>query len=207
MSIRTLISQGLIETDAAATSVNVTVAFAFDSTYLDLFKVAVSSLALSGNFIDAQLAVYTNDAEVFDDPIVRRCADKKVLLSGSRKQVLESLASSSVKRPDRKDWNRGTFLKWQVFEPQDTPVLVFLDVDMIFLRHFEKELLDAADRPLACCPQIIKKQFFAPDTSEIAYGHARALLNHALQGIYQGRLQSNVNSGVMAVSGELLGDA
>ncbi|MFN4128391.1 MAG: glycosyltransferase [Paracoccaceae bacterium] len=206
MTIRSLVTAGLLEGEAKTTSEQVTVAFALDSAYLPLFKVALASLANSGNFLDAPLAIYTNDAVVLSDPIVRRCADKMVLLDGKKKSVLESLAQENVRRAARGDWNRGTFLKWQVFEKQETDKLVFLDVDMIFLRAFEEELLNASDRPMSCCPQVIKKQFLDEETDQIDHKKAQEILTSAVEGHYWDRLLTNVNSGVMVVSGDLLSD-
>ena len=196
-----------VEDHPGGVSPDVSLAFALDGGYLELFKVCLRSLAHSGNFLDCPIVLYTDDPAVLDDPVVKEVVDRPVLLGGARRDVLHGLAETSVRQRDRASWNRGTFLKWAVFEPQPTRRLVFLDVDMIFLRRFDTALLDAATAPFSCCPQFRQSMTKSDDGELLAANVRLANFHDALAGRYSGKLCTNVNSGLMVLDGAFLTDA
>lgn len=188
-------------------SPDVTLAFALDHGYLELFKVCLRSLAHSGNFLDCPIVVYTDDPAVLADPVVQAVVDRPVLLEGARRDRLHHLADISVRRRGRAEWNKGTFLKWACFEPQATERLVFLDVDMIFLRRFDTELVAAATTPFACCPQFRESMLKTKDGERRTAEERLPELKNALAARYEGKLRTNVNSGVLVLGPEMLTEA
>lgn len=198
MSIQALNTKGLINVNQSVDSTNdsdVTIAFALDSGYLDCFKVMLASMATNGVFCNSPIAVYSDDEQLFNDPIVKLVTDKPVLLSGKRKEILYSLAQHNVKRPERADWNRGTFLKWCVFEPQETTRLLFLDVDMLTLQSMNPLLRLYPDTPLVTCPQF---------QQSLRTGNVEQNLYQMLDGDFDSKHKRRINSGVMLINRELL---
>lgn len=185
---------------------DVSLCFAFDSGYLPLFRVCIASLAFSGNFLDSQIVIYTDDPIVAADPSVKKLADRVSLLEGDKKVLLYGLARENVHQRDRMDWNRGTFLKWMIFEPHETETAVFLDVDMIFLRRFADRLLSASETEFSCVPQFREQMIKHDDGSFREPKERREMLNRVLRGEYWDKLLTNVNSGVMVVRKPFLND-
>lgn len=190
---------GLPPTD---TSLKTTLAFAFDAGYLEPFKTLIGSLVKQGSYIDSPIAIYSTDPSVFRDRFVKACIDKAVHIKGKRLSVLEEMAKESVQRPDRAAWNRGTFLKWAIFEEQDTENLLFLDADMIVLRPIETPFERGAKRPFSCSPQF--QRTIKPSREESDSERVLALLNDILRGRHTGGHRSRVNSGVLHLSGRML---
>ncbi|AYA63000.1 glycosyltransferase [Alteromonas sp. RKMC-009] len=201
MAINSLYREGLISNSGKhkATVYNdVTLAFAFDSGYLDCFKVMLGSMAYNGVLTDNPIVIYTDDKKLLSDSFVQLVADKVSLLDGKRKETLYSLAKENVKRPERADWNRGTFLKWSVFEKQETSKLLFLDVDMI-VHNPMQALFDAfPNKPLVTSPQF---------QQSLREGDTDSQLLKMYDGQFDGKHIKRINSGMMLVSGDFLCDA
>ncbi|WP_394222822.1 glycosyltransferase family 8 protein [Alteromonas gracilis] len=201
MSINSLQEKGLLEiknTERSTVSPDVTLAFAFDSGYAECFKVMLASMAENGVLCRNPIVVYTDDEQLQDDPVVAAAADRISILSGERKKRLYTLARDNVKRPERANWNRGTFLKWCIFEEQETSKLLFLDVDMLTLNSLDGLLSAFPDKPLVTCPQF-QQSIRTENTDE-------QLLN-MLKGEFDNKHKSRINSGVMLVNNELLSDS
>lgn len=199
MSIRGLTTQGILDLpdERNETEPSVTIAFALDMGYLECFKVMLYSMAYSKTLLDAPIALYTDDPLLLQDSLVKAIVDKPVLISESRKGVIYNLAKNNVKRPERGQWNKGTFLKWCVFEEQETDQLLFLDVDMICLKPLEPLLqIDPSTRILTC-PQF---QNNLKDAESDVFHNLKKMLEGEFDSVHTRR----VNSGVMAVRKELL---
>lgn len=200
MSINSLHKKGLFDvnnTQCSTVSSDVTLAFAFDSGYAECFKVMLASMARNGVLCQNPIVIYTDDEKLARDPIVAAAADKLTVLSGNKKNKLYTLAKYNVKRPERANWNRGTFLKWSIFEKQDTDKLLFLDVDMLVLGSLDGLLSAFPDKPLVTCPQF-QKSIRSKNTDE-------QLLN-MLNGDFDNSHKNRINSGMMLVGKELLND-
>jgi len=198
MSIYSLHEKGLLdvkETGNATVSPDLTLAFAFDRGYAECFKVMLASMAEHGVLCRNPIVIYTDDEQLANDPIVAMAADRISVLAGDRKSMLYTLAKDNVKRPERANWNRGTFLKWCIFEKQETSKLLFLDVDMLTLGSL-KGLLDAyPNTPLVTCPQF---------QQSIRTENTDAQLKSMLEGNFDNKHKNRINSGVMLVNSELL---
>jgi len=200
MSINSLQEKGLLEiknTERSTVSPDVTLAFAFDSGYAECFKVMLASMAENGVLCQNPIVIYTDDEQLQNDPIVAAAADRISILSGERKKRLYTLAKDNVKRPERADWNRGTFLKWCIFEQQETSKLLFLDVDMLTLNSLDGLLNAFPDKPLVTCPQF---------QQSIRTENTDAQLLNMLKGEFDNKHKNRINSGVMLVNNELLSD-
>jgi lipopolysaccharide biosynthesis glycosyltransferase len=181
---------------------NTALAFAFDSGYLEPFRVMVYSMARAGTMLDSPIFVFSDDPAVFEDPVVALIADKIIPVDGELKDDLYFIAEHHVGRPERADWNRGTCLKWAVFAECDVDQLLFLDVDMLCLDAIDGLLDLHPDVHLVGAPQFPKSLRY--DGKEAA--EARLVLER-LNGMiseqakpFRGRL----NSGVMLVRKPLL---
>ena len=201
MSIYSLHEKGLINVNESAQSAtvdsNITIAFALDSGYADCLKVMLASMAHNGILCRNPIVIYTDDPKLSEDPIVKIVADKISVLSGKKKELLYMLAKDNVQRPERADWNRGTFLKWSVFEPQETTKLLFLDVDMLVLNSLSGLLTAFTDKPLVTCPQF---------QQSIKSENTDAQLTNLLNGNFDNKHKRRINSGVMLVSEDYLSD-
>jgi lipopolysaccharide biosynthesis glycosyltransferase len=124
------------------------------------------------------------------------------LLRGDRLQTLQNLAKHNVQRPERSAWNRGTFLKWSIFEPQETPRSVFMDVDMLALGGLEEGIRKHAVGDFSCVPQFqasLRTTGSGPKSeTEVAQG-----LQQLLSGEFSGGHRSRVNSGLLVLSKNL----
>ena len=200
MSINSLQEKGLLDikdTSHSTVSPDLTLAFAFDSGYAECFKVMLASMAENGVLCENPIVVYTDDEKLEHDPIIAAAADKISVLSGERKSRLYTLAKDNVKRPERADWNRGTFLKWCIFEKQETSKLLFLDVDMLTLNSLDGLLNAFPDKPLVTCPQF---------QQSIRTENTDAQLVNMLNGEFDNKHKNRINSGVMLVNNDLLND-
>lgn len=206
MSLRDYAGQYAVDIPSATRSAEVTVAFAFDRGYLPLFHVAASSLARSGNFLDSEVVIYTDDTAVTEDPLVRSVADRVTVLTGSKKETLHGLAQHSIRRSEREAWNKGTFLKWMVFEEQQNPTTVFLDVDMIFLRRFDARLLEDSTADFNACPQFMYRLLKDKQGEHLPLEKKWRIIEKALAADYSGRLSRRINSGVMVLREPLLSE-
>ncbi|WP_111640775.1 glycosyltransferase [Marinimicrobium alkaliphilum] len=177
----------------------VTIAFAFDRGYLECFKVMLVSLLRSKTLLDCPIAIYSDDPEVFKDSVVRLVADKKVLLDGRRRDVIYDLAKNNVKRQERAAWNKGTFLKWSVFEEQDTDLLLFLDVDMLALSKLEPLVKLGSGSSMVACPQF--QNYLRKDRTEM---EVDTNLSAMLDGEFDERHGWRINSGMMLIGKEFL---
>ncbi len=217
MSIATLVRDGLlpeptpvepqaVEPSAAApaaASPSTALAFAFDAGYRLPFKVMLASLTKTGTLVDLPIFVYSTDATLLDDPFVRSATDRFFLVSGALAETLEYLARERVRRPERADWNRGTFLKWSIFQPAGVDQVLFLDADMIALGPVEPLLVRAPDAQLVGGPQF-PRSLARDDAGPVP----AAVLADRLEGLVTGTapLPNRLNSGVMVVRRPLLED-
>jgi lipopolysaccharide biosynthesis glycosyltransferase len=206
MTIRALINRGYVDGPSAEPREperELSIGFALDSGYLLPFKVMLASMARVGTLLDCPVVVYTDDERLLQDPVVQMVADKSVLVSGTRRDILYDLARHHVKRQgDRRDWNRGTFLKWAIFEPQPTPNLLFLDVDMIVLHPLEGVSSLGAGASLLTAPQ------FQPSLWDAGPEEAHDTLRALVAGTaFPGKHAWRINSGMMLVRKEFLDNA
>ncbi|WP_282026653.1 glycosyltransferase [Limimaricola cinnabarinus] len=183
---------------------DVSIVFAIDSGYVDILKVCLHSLILSGNFIDCPVVIYSLDQKIFEDRVLSIVADRTILLEGPRRDTLHQLAETSVQHRNRLSWNHGTFLKWAIFEKQETSRAIFLDADMIFLRNFDQNIMNEATAPFSCCPQFRQSMVKNEHGAIRSESDRSEEIKSALAGSYSGKLTTNVNSGVMVLGPELL---
>ena len=172
------------------------IAFAFDAGYAPYFRSLARSMIEHGTLIDCPIIIYTADPEVFDDPFVAQVVDKKRIIEPALAETLTIAARDTVRRPERAGWNLGTFLKWTVFEEQDTAQVLFLDVDMIFKAPIEPLLTYRRDKTFLCVPQFQKDIKELPDPEKG--------LQELIDGSMWGSHARRVNSGVMLIRGDLL---
>ena len=216
MAIMRLRSEGLIPFDPPTPTTaksDVTLIFAFDSGYSLPFKVLLFSLYQAGTMLSCPIRIYSDDPSLRNDPIVAAVADEITVLDDSVQLGIDYLAQNCLKRENRSHWNRGTFLKWRMFEPQATDRVLFLDVDMLCLRPLEPMVEGACTADLAAGPQFnkwIRVEGEAKQTRvEVEIGKT---LSEMVQGRYSegafARLsrgsRSRLNSGVMLVGNRLL---
>lgn len=175
-----------------------TIAFALDYGYIEPLKVLLTSMIMAGTVLDCPVVIYTNDEKVGADPAIAVLADRINVIDGDRRDILHHLAKNNVKRAARADWNRGTFLKWAVFEEQGTEQLLFLDADMICIRPLEKLLAKRDREPLLCCPQVqmtIRTQNKIPRPTSQIVASIKALLG----GKFEDKHAWRINSGMMLI--------
>lgn len=176
-------------------------AFALDSGYRLAFKVMLASLARTGTLTGLPIHLHSNDPALLDDPYVRAATDRFFPLAGPLAEELERLAAERVRRPERGDWNRGTFLKWAVFQPVEVDQVLFLDADMIALAALEPLLVRAPSAHLVGAPQFPRS--LARDESGPV---PAAVLAERLAALVTGGAPqpTRLNSGVMLVRRPLL---
>ncbi|MDR4305964.1 hypothetical protein IHQ68_04910 [Chelatococcus sambhunathii] len=202
MTLRAVLNAGDRPNAASAGDARSTaLAFAFDADYLAPFKVMLYSMARCGTLLDCPIYVYSDDPSVFDDAFVRRVADVRRLVDGQDLEELADIAERHIKRPERAKWNRGTCLKWAVFDDAPVDQILFLDVDMLCLRPLEGLLTLHPSAELVFCPQFQRSAMPAEDTPG-AKAAARARLTDMLG--LRGEVSRRVNSGVMLVRKPLL---
>lgn len=145
-----------------------------------------------GTLLDQPIKIYSTDSAVFDDPLVKQVCDHARIVDGPLLVELERAAAETVQRPERGAWNRGTFLKWAVFEEQETEQALFLDADMLCLAPAE-ELLDLhPEAQWLWAPQVQRQTASAED------------LQKRIDGTFP---STRVNSGVMLMRGRVLTEA
>lgn len=211
MTIANLEAAGLLpvvrNASIGSTSSDVGICFAFDRGYLLPFKVMVYSMARTGTLLDLPVTVYSDDPAVFEDPVVKVVVDRARLIEGDRRDVLYGLARDTVERPARASWNKGTFLKWAVFEPSEFGAMLFLDVDMLCLGPLEP-LLDLGEGDLLGSPQFqptLVKGPAGPRPKEHVFANLTKMIGGNFRATTIGTV--NLNSGVMLVRKPLLSDA
>jgi hypothetical protein len=185
---------------------DVGICFAFDTGYLLPFKVMIYSMARAGTLLDLPITIYSDDPAVFEDPVVKAAVDRPRLIEGSRRDILYGLARDTVERPARAGWNKGTFLKWAVFEPTDLQAMLFLDVDMLCLGPLE-EFLTIEGGDLLGSPQFQPTLLKGP-AGPRPMGAVLANLDKMLSGAFKATTIGtvNLNSGVMLVRKPLLSE-
>lgn len=207
MSIATLVRDGLLPEppgiEPAPATPSTALAFAFDAGYRLPFKVMLASLAKAGTLTDLPIFVYSTDRTLLDDPFVRAATDRFFLVTGGFADELERLAVERVRRPERADWNRGTFLKWAVFQPAGVDQVLFLDADMIALGAIEPLLVRAPDAHVVGGPQF-SRSLAREETGPVP----AAILAERLEGLVTGTapMPSRLNSGVMLLRRPVLDD-
>jgi lipopolysaccharide biosynthesis glycosyltransferase len=209
VSIAALVEAGLLPAPAAVAppvaAPSTALAFAFDAGYRLPFKVMLASMARAGTMLDAPIHVFSLDPSLLDDPFVRAATDRFVLIEGPLLEELSHLAEHSVRRPERADWNRGTFLKWAIFQPADVEQILFLDVDMLCLAPLEPLLMREPGTPLVGCPQF-PRSLVSQDDVPLPQAVASDRLERMLAGTIPEKM-GRLNSGVMLVRRPLLDDA
>lgn len=194
-----------VESDRSRRS-SVALAFALNVDYLEPFKVFLTSLIIKKTMLDAPIIVYSDDARVLKDPVVKLVSDQCRMIDGKLRDRLYRLAKENVRRPERGGWNRGTFLKWSIFESHGVDKILFLDADMICLQKLEGFIQEDHVEEFVCCPQFqpsIKKSGDEELLSEEIHGNLIKLLD----GEFFDRHSWRVNSGMMLVKGSLLSEA
>ncbi len=176
-------------------------AFAFDADYLEPFKVMLYSMARCGTLLDCPIYVYSDDPTVVEDAFVRRAADMRRLVEGPDLEELAEIAERHIRRPERAKWNRGTCLKWAVFDDAPVDQILFLDVDMLCLRPLEGLLSLRPEAELVFCPQFQRSAMPSEDAPG-AKTAARDRLSDMIG--LRGEISRRVNSGVMLVRKPLL---
>lgn len=208
MTIAALVEAGLLPAPAARAPADpgpsTALAFAFDAGYRLPFKVMLASMARVGTMLDVPIHVFSADRSLLDDPFVRVATDRFVPIEGRLLEDLTNLAEHRVRRPERADWNRGTFLKWAIFQPADVEQLLFLDVDMLCLSPLEPLLVREPGTPLVGCPQF-SRSLVSQDGVPLPPGVASEQLARMLAGTIPERM-GRLNSGVMLVRKPLLDD-
>lgn len=189
----------------AAPAPSTALAFAFDAAYRLPFKVMLASMARVGTMLDAPIHVFSADPSLLDDPFVRAATDRFVPIEGKLLEDLTDLAEHRVRRPERADWNRGTFLKWAIFQPADVEQVLFLDVDMLCLAPLEPLLAREPGTPLVGCPQF-PRSLVSQDGVPLPPAVASERLERMLAGTIPEKM-GRLNSGVMLVRKPLLDDA
>ncbi|NVP56628.1 glycosyltransferase [Mycoplana rhizolycopersici] len=187
-----------------ASNSETTLAFAFDSGYLAPFGAMLRSMVKQRTLLDCPIAIYTDDPNVFKDPLVLAVTDVKRTVDGPLLETMYKAARDTVKRPERAAWNKGTFLKWSVFERQQTRQLLFLDVDMICRAPLEELLALRPRKPFLCAPQIQRSLFQDGDGKRRADADIEARLQRLLDGELWGPHTRRVNSGMMLIREPLL---
>ena len=214
MAIMRLRSEGFIPFDPptpTAAKSDVTLIFAFDSGYSLPFKVLLFSLYQAGTMLSCPIRIYSDDPSLWDDPIVAAVADEITVLDDSVQLGIDYLAQNCLRRQKRSHWNRGTFLKWRMFEPQATSRALFLDVDMLCLRPLEPMVEGSCTADLAAVPQF-NKWIRVEGEGQRTRAEIGKTLSEMVQGRYsegafarQSRgSRSRLNSGVMLVGNRLL---
>lgn len=177
------------------------VAFAFDSEYLEPFHVMIYSMARARTLLDCPIYVYSDDPAVFEDEIVRRVADRRILIEGQDLSELQEVAEFHIQRAERAKWNRGTCLKWAAFEESGVDQVLFLDVDMLCLRPLEGLLSFEPSAAIVCCPQFQRSMTPSADGSR-----SQAIVRRRLMEMIDRRsaFMGRINSGVMLLRKPLL---
>lgn len=204
MTLRRLLDQPRAasqRTSSGAAQPRTAIAFAFDSAYIDAFRVMTHSLARSGTLLDCPVYVYSDDPQTLDNDVVRRVADRRHLVEGRDLDELVEIAERHVRRSERAAWNRGTCLKWSIFDDAAVDQVLFLDVDMICLRPLEGFLSLHPEADIVCCPQFQRTMMPEGDGPNVRL-ERRSRLVELLEG--RGRLAGRINSGVMLVRKKLL---
>lgn len=179
-------------------------ALALDAGYVAPFKVMLASLARAGTLTGLPIHLHSGDPALLDDPFVQAAVDRFFHVTGPLAEDLERLAAERVRRPERGDWNRGTFLKWAVFQPVDVDQVLFLDADMIALAALEPLLVRAPSASLVGAPQFprsLARDGGAPVAPGVLANRLAALVTGAAP------QPARLNSGVMLLRKPLLDDA
>jgi lipopolysaccharide biosynthesis glycosyltransferase len=197
------VTLGAGSTTARHSTSNTALAFAFDKAYLVPFKVMLFSLARAATMLESPIYVYSDDPSLFDDEIVRLVTDHPVLIEGELRDELYDLAEHHIGRPERADWNRGTCLKWAIFDDYPVEQVLFLDVDMLCLGPIEDLLVMSPRADLIACPQFQRSMLFddAKQPASMSLGVQR--LNGMVDET-QRRFMGRLNSGVLLARKPLL---
>ncbi len=171
--------------------------FAFDSGYLMPFKVMLLSMAQTGTLTANPIIICSDDPAVFEDPIVRLVVDRPVLLEGRLRQTLYELAEHSVGRPERANWNRGTFLKWAVFDDYGFDHILFLDVDMLVLKPLAGLAAYRSGADLLTCPQFKPSLYRRKGQGRLPAARIARNLSCMISGDFASVHHRRMNSGMM----------
>ena len=202
-SLSRIIGSSLGSAPASEADLDTTLVFAFDASYLVPFKVMIFSLHAAGTLLSCPVRIYTDDPSIRADPVVAIVADEVIERDKADEADFASLLEISLKRPEKRGWHRGTFLKWMVFEPQPTRRALFLDVDMLCLRPLEPLLEAARNADLAVCPQF-QTSIRTVDDQRRSSREIGVTLAAMAQGRFNGAHRTRINSGVMVIGPRLL---
>ncbi|RXF67024.1 glycosyltransferase [Hansschlegelia zhihuaiae] len=189
------------EDDRSARLPRTALAFAFDAEYVEPFHVMIYSLARANTLLDCPIYIYSNDPAVQDDPIVRLVTDRFRVIEGADLAELEDVSENHIERPERAKWNRGTCLKWSIFDEAPVDQLLFLDVDMLCLRPLEGLLSLHPKAAIVSCPQFQRTMVSSGEGRSRQLDTKKRLLELInRRSAYMGR----INSGLMLVRKPLL---
>ncbi len=122
-----------------------------------------------------------------------------VLIEGELRDHLYNLAAHNVGRPERATWNRGTCLKWAVFDDYDVEQVLSRRRHAVFGPLERCSMFPDFD--MVACPQFQRALF------EDRQPASRDLLLERLNGMIteqSKRFMGRVNSGVMLIRKPLL---
>lgn len=174
--------------------------FAFDSSYLTPFKVMLLSMAQTGALTKNPIIICSDDRAVFEDPIVKLVVDRPVLLQGHLRETLYHLAEHSVHRPERAQWNKGTFLKWAAFDDYGFDYILFLDVDMLILKSLGGLAAYRSGADLLTCPQFKPSLYRRKGRGKLPASTIARNLSWMISGDFDRVHHRRMNSGMMLLS-------
>lgn len=187
-----------------ATYPSTSIIFAFDSGYLEPFKVLLHSMSRIGTLADSPIIIHTDDPRLQEDRVIQAVADEVSLIEGKVRERLHFLARNTISRKGRTDWDRGTFLKWSSFRPCGTEQALFLDVDMLCLKPLEGFVGRASEADLVACPQFQTSLRQDAEGNQLPGRKLRARLHKMLAGQFDKVHRSRINSGVMLLKKPVL---
>jgi lipopolysaccharide biosynthesis glycosyltransferase len=174
--------------------------FAFDSGYLEPFKVMLFSMVKAGALARNPIIICSDDPAVFEDPIVQLVVDRPVLLKGRLRETLYYLAEHRVHRPERARWNKGTFLKWAVFDNYGFDSILFLDVDMVVLKPLADLATHRSSADLLACPQFNTSLYRLRGKGRLPPHAVERNLGWMISGEFAKVQHRRMNSGMMLLS-------
>lgn len=205
MTLRNLAAAGLV--DVGTTRVEHTrrraLAFVLDESFLRAFKVLLYSLVATRSVLDLPVLVYTQDRKVYDDPVVKAVADRRVFITDDDIAQFGTVSRENVRKDKQLSWiAKYTFLKWMIFDDHDVDDLLFIDADIVALTPCDTIFDDAAGVDMGIAPRFL-------DTLSVKDGKPRppedVLQN--FQAMIDGNFPKDhirINSGVMVLSGTCL---
>jgi lipopolysaccharide biosynthesis glycosyltransferase len=127
--------------------------FVLNAKYLTPFKVLCHSMIATSSFVDRPILIISDEAEVFEDPFVKRVADIKRMVTAEDKAAFQAVLATKVKDTYRLEWiAKYTFLKWLMYDDYGIDSMLYIDTDMVLTRNLHDFLDDAEGSDFICCP-------------------------------------------------------